>query len=101
MTFEEFKADFDSTIGAMTPDELLSALERAGVKTRRQEDQSLGKFVEASLDVLYPPTCKCGDACQWYGVVGGFSKQCLPCNQRQGVKRRAASLRLREKRAAE
>lgn len=31
-------------------------------------------------DDLLVPRCRCGKPCQWYGVVGGFSKSCTDCN---------------------
>lgn len=48
------------------------------------------------LPELNAPKCKrCGDPCQKYGGVGGFSVQCKKCNERSGVIRRAASAKRR------
>jgi hypothetical protein len=34
------------------------------------------------------PRCKCGDVCEYYGPVGGFSVQCKKCNKARAMKRR-------------
>ncbi len=39
------------------------------------------------------PRCKCGERCQFYGPIGGYSVQCKGCNAKQSEKRRAASRR--------
>lgn len=36
------------------------------------------------------PFCKrCGNPCQLYGGIGGYSVQCKECNERDCVRRRA------------
>lgn len=34
------------------------------------------------------PHCKCGEACQYYGPVGGYSVQCEACNAERAARRR-------------
>ncbi len=41
------------------------------------------------------PRCKCGERCEFYGPIGGYSVQCKGCNAEQSEKRRAASSRRR------
>lgn len=48
-----------------------------------------------------PPRCKCGNDCQHYGLVGGYSVQCENCNKRQSSQRRAASARRRAQKGAD
>lgn len=41
------------------------------------------------------PKCRCGSPCQCYSP-GNYSVQCRSCNERSGVRRRAAATRLRK-----
>ena len=34
------------------------------------------------------PVCRCGSPCKYYGPVGGYSKQCIECNQADAFKQR-------------
>ena len=36
------------------------------------------------------PTCKCGNACAYYGPVGGYSVACEQCNAKNAARQRAA-----------
>lgn len=37
------------------------------------------------------PRCKCGEVCQYYGPVGGYSVQCTACNTKQALRRQGAA----------
>lgn len=36
------------------------------------------------------PLCKCGKGCQYYGEIGGFSKSCVACNEKNAKRQRDA-----------
>jgi len=48
----------------------------------------------SKLPTIPPPKCKkCGKPCQKYGGIGGYSVQCISCNQLASKKRRERSAR--------
>ena len=43
------------------------------------------------------PYCKCGNPCQWYGLIGGYSKKCIKCNQHKAKQSRESRARIKAK----
>lgn len=36
------------------------------------------------------PLCKCGQPCHYYGAIGGYSRKCKECNEKNAARQRAA-----------
>ena len=47
------------------------------------------------------PLCKCGEVCQYYGEVGGFSTSCKGCNKKNAKRQRDARERKKLKESDE
>lgn len=39
------------------------------------------------------PRCKCGNICNYYGKIGGFSVACIACNEKNALRQRVARAR--------
>lgn len=69
-----------------------------------QDEPVIEQVAEAAWDAQQAiidaaPACKCGNVCEYYGEVGGYSVACKACNTKNAERQRKARARAKTKKA--
>jgi len=63
----------------------------------REDVKTLKRLNATMQQQLATPRCRCGQPCQKYGSVGGWSKACEGCNRRKARLARESRARMKRR----